>query len=103
MVLTNKHGVDDFIAPDEIYQFFMKDLQRYQIRWVDKLTFIFKIVFKNKIDENRKNDVRKNLKAKIVSFLSAKKMENVAFQIEELKDLPIDPKTGKFRLIVKDE
>lgn len=103
MILTNKHGVDDFIAPDEIYQFFMKDLQRYQIRWVDKLTFIFKIVFKNKIDENRKNDVRKNLKAKIVSFLSAKKMENVAFQIEELKDLPIDPKTGKFRLIVKDE
>lgn len=102
MVLTNKHGVDDFVAPDEIYQFFMKDLRQYQIRWVNKQAFIFKTVFQTNVDESRKNEVRKKLKSKIASFLCVKEMENVTFDIEEFEDLPIDPKTGKFRFIIKD-
>jgi phenylacetate-coenzyme A ligase PaaK-like adenylate-forming protein len=102
MVLTNKHGADDFVAPDEIYQFFMKDLQQYQVRWVNKQAFIFRTVFKNNVDEFRKKEVRKKLKSKIASFLSVKEMENVSFKIEEFENLPIDPKTGKFRFIIKD-
>lgn len=102
MVLTNRHGADDFLAPDEIYQFFMKDLQQYQIRWMNKQAFIFRTVFKNNVHASRKNEVRRKLKSKIVSFLSVKEMDNVSFEIEELEDLPVDPKTGKFRFIIKD-
>jgi phenylacetate-coenzyme A ligase PaaK-like adenylate-forming protein len=102
MVLTNKHGADDFIAPDEIYQFFMRDLQRYQILWMNKQAFVFRMVFKKSVNEFRKNIVRRTLKSKIASFLSAKEMGNVCFKIEELEDLPVDPKTGKFRFILKD-
>ncbi len=102
MVLTNKHGVDDFVAPDEIYQFFMQDLRQYQIRWVNKQAFIFRTVFKNNVDASRKNDVRKKLESKIASFLSMKEMQNVSYKIEELENLPVDPKTGKFRFIIKD-
>lgn len=102
MVLANKHGTDDLIAPDEIYQFFMKDLQRYQIRWMNKQAFVFRTVFNRNVHASRKNEVRRKLKSKIVSFLSAKEMDNVFFEIEELEDLPVDPKTGKFRFIIKD-
>lgn len=102
MGLANRYGSDDFIAPDEIYQFFMKDLRRYQIRLLNKQAFIFRAVFNKNVGEHRKKEVRRNLKSKIASFLSAKEMDNVFFEIEELKDLPVDPKTGKFRLIVKD-
>ena len=102
LVLTNKYGSDDFINPHAIYQFFMKDLRRFQIHLVNKQSFIFKTVLNKKISNFRKNEVRRELKSKIASILSAKDMENVSFEIEESKDLPVDPRTGKFRLVVKD-
>jgi len=36
---------------------------------------------------------------KLQEILSQKEMDNVTFDIEEVDDLQVDPKTGKFRLI----
>jgi hypothetical protein len=101
MVLTNKYGSDDFIIPHAIYQFFIKDLRRFQIQLIDKKSFIFKAILNKGISEFQKNEVLREIKSKIDSILSEKDMENVSFEIEESEDLPVDPRTGKFRLVVR--
>ena len=101
MVLTNKYGSDDFINPHAIYRFFIKDLRRFQIQLIDKQSFIFKALLNKGISEFQKNEVLRKIKSKIDSILSAKDMENVSFEIEESEDLPADPRTGKFRLVVR--
>jgi len=50
----------------------------------------------------QKNERLWELKSKLDSILSAKDMENVSFEIEESEDLAVDPRTGKFPLVVKD-
>ncbi len=103
MVLTNKYGNDDIISPQTIYQFFIKYLKRFQIQQNDKQSFIFKAVLNQGLSESQKNHVIKDIRSKIELVLSAKDMENVVFDIEEADDLPVDPRTGKFRLVVKDD
>lgn len=103
MVLTNKYGNDDIISPQTIYQFFIKYLKRFQIQQNDKQSFIFKAVLNQGLNELQKNHVLKEIRSKIKLVLSAKDMENVFFDIEEADDLPVDPRTGKFRLVVKDD
>lgn len=102
IVFTNKHGSDDFISPHTIEQFIMKDLHRFQIQLIDKQSFIFKAILNKAISEFRKKEVLREIKSKIASILSEKDMDNVSFEIEESEDLPVDPKTGKFRLVVRD-
>jgi len=102
MVFTNKYGSDDIINPQTIYQFFIKYLKRFQIQQNDKQSFIFKAVLNQGLNEFRKKEVLKEIKSKIDFILSKKDMDNVSFDIEESKDLSIDPRTGKFRLVVKD-
>jgi phenylacetate-CoA ligase len=102
LVLTNKYGSDDFINPHAIYQFFMKDLRRFQIQLIDKQSFIFKAVLDKGKAEFQRNEVLREIKSKIDSILSAKDMENISFEIEESEDLPVDPRTGKFHLVVRD-
>jgi hypothetical protein len=35
--------------------------------------------------------------------LDEKEMSNVQFQIEEIRELEIDPRSGKFRLVVRED
>jgi len=102
IVLTNKYGSDDFINPHAIYRYFIKDLRRFQIQLIDKQSFIFKALLNKGINEFQKNKVLREIKSKIDSILSAKDMENVSFKIEASEDLPVDPRTGKFRLVLRD-
>ena len=101
IVLTNKYGSDDFINPHAIYQYFIRDLRRFQIQLIDKQSFIFRALLNKSINEIQKNKVLREIKSKMHSVLSAKDMENVSFEIEESEDLPVDPRTGKFRLVLR--
>ena len=50
----------------------------------------------------QKNERLREIKLEIDSMLSTKDMENVSFEIEESEDLALDPRTGKFPLVVRD-
>ena len=102
MFLTNKYGSDDFISPLAIDQFFIKDLQRFQIQLIDKQSFLFKAQINTSINEFQKIEILQEIKSRMDSLLSAKDMENVSFEIEESEDMAVDPRTGKFPLVVRD-
>ena len=80
----------------------IKDLRRFQIQLIDKKSFIFKAVLNKGNTEYQRKAVLREIKSKIDSTLSAKDMENISFEIEESEDLPVDPRTGKFHLVVRD-
>ena len=101
-VFTNKYGSDDFISPLDINLFPITDLRRFQIQLIDKQSFIFKALLNNGISRSKKNERLREIKSEIDSILSAKDMENVSFEIEESEDLAVDPSTGKFPIVVRD-
>lgn len=96
----NKAGTEDFISPHIINEFFVKGLKRFQMQVIDKGSFAFKTVADTALDKGQKSEMLKAIDSKLRGILSEKGLENVSFRIEEVDDLPVDKKTGKFKLIL---
>jgi phenylacetate-CoA ligase len=99
-VFTNRHGHDDFISPYLFIEFFVKDLERFQMKIESKKFFIFKISLNKKIGSEKKSEVRSQIQEKLRDILDEKEMENVSFEIQETDDLSQGERNGKFDLIV---
>ena len=95
--LENKEGNMDFIHPLVMTDFYVKGLDKLQIILKDKKSFDLVIVIKGR-DEKI---VVKEAKNKMDVLLSEKNFDDVKYKIKVVKDIPIDEKTGKFKLIVK--
>jgi phenylacetate-CoA ligase len=94
----NDHGKMDFIHPLIFTDFYVKDLDKHQIVIKSKNSFNFRAVITSK----DKDSVIKNIKDKLDILLAKKNFTNVKYNIELVKDLKVDEKTGKFRLIVNE-
>jgi hypothetical protein len=60
----------------------------------------------NELEESVKQLLQqqhKSLYQRIQDLLDEKEMSNVQFQIEEIRELEIDPRSGKFRLVVRED
>ena len=102
-VFANKYGTDDFISPHIINEFIVKDLRRFQLQLVGRESFIFKACLEPTLDGSRRREVVAEIQAGLRRILAEKNMENVSFQVRVVSDLPVDAKTGKFRLILPRE
>jgi phenylacetate-CoA ligase len=100
-VFTNDLGEDDFISPILLVEFFVKNLIRFQIHLIGKKEFIFKACLTDHLDSKEKEKTIKQITAGLHAILQEKKMTTVSFRIEIVTKLSVDPKTGKFRLIIK--
>lgn len=99
-MFVNRHGSEDFISPHIINEFHAKGLRRFQLQVLSKTSFRFRVVLEPCGGEADRKDVLENIGKKLREILRQKEMENVTFEIEEVDDLRVDPKTGKFKLIV---
>ncbi len=97
---TNRDGLDDFISPHIINEFFVKNLRRFQMRVVDKRSFVFKVIIDPSIVGAERARTLGEIETRLKAILSEKGLDNVTFKIEEADDLPVDEKTGKFKLIL---
>lgn len=100
---TNRSGKDDFISPHIINEFFVRNLQRFQMRVIDKRSFVFKVIIDRSIGEAARVKTLGEIETRLKAILSEKGLDNVEFKIEEADDLPVDKKTGKFKLILAPE
>jgi len=96
----NSHGEEDFISPHIINELYVKNLRRFQLQVVDREHFDFKIIARDDLSNEEHETMLSETRQKLRLILSEKDMENVAFEINEVPDLPVDPKTGKFKLIL---
>lgn len=99
-VFTNCRGAEDFISPIIIVEFYVKDLRRFQLRLLGKASFLFRAVLEKGLEPATRDEVFRNIRMKLREILRQKEMDNVTFDIEEVDELEVDPKSGKFRLIV---
>lgn len=99
IVFTNRHGSEDFICPIIIVEFHVKNLRRFQIRLLSRSSFLFRACLEKGLGPKEREELFRDIRMKLQEILSQKEMDNVTFDIEEVDDLQVDPKTGKFRLI----
>lgn len=93
---VSSRGREDFISPHIINEIFVKGVKRFQMEVTGPSSFIFRVV----LEEGAGLEALGELTEKLRSILLEKEMENVTFKIKTVPDIPVDSRTGKFRLIV---
>jgi len=96
--LRNDCGELDFINPIVIVDFYVKGLDKCQFVIKNEDKFIFRVVIK---DENKKK-VIKDIKKRLNEILFSKNFNKVKYDIEVVNDIPVDKKTGKYKVVVKE-
>jgi len=94
--LENNEGKMDFIHPIVIVEFYVNGLEKFQIVVKDKKSFEFLAVITDADKEQVVNKIRETLD----KILLEKNFTNVRYHVKFVDDLSVDPKTGKFKLIV---
>ena len=99
LVFTNRHGSEDYISPIIIVEFHVKNLRRFQVRLLSRSSFLFRACLEKGLGLKERDEVFRDIRMKLREILNQKEMDNVTFDIEEVDDLQVDSKTGKFKLI----
>jgi phenylacetate-coenzyme A ligase PaaK-like adenylate-forming protein len=102
-VFLNQDGVEDFIHPSLIGELLVPGLKSWQIQLVDQTSFVFLARFEANRGRDEKQAVRRQIREQLRAILTEKRMQNVAFQIEEIDRLKLDPVSGKTRMILRPE
>jgi phenylacetate-coenzyme A ligase PaaK-like adenylate-forming protein len=102
LTFTNQHGQDDFIHPIVIVELIVKGLKAWQIVLQSKTSFRFRARFDDGLSPGECEATRERIREKMAAILAEKEMGNVRFDIEPVESLAIDPRSGKFRLVVRE-
>ena len=97
---TNEHGVRDSISPHTINEIIIPHVSRFQMRITGSDSFAFAIVLSPAANAEQRNGAIDTAGRRLREILRQKEMANVRFEVLPCADLPIDPMTRKFRLIV---
>lgn len=95
----NREGIVDFISPHTINEIFVPGVMRFQMQLTGSASFRFAVCLNPALSPREEAEAVKGLRNRLDEILQQKMMENVAFEIFVVNDLPVDPKTRKFRLI----
>jgi hypothetical protein len=102
-VFINKHGVEGFIEPNVIIGFYVTHLSQFQLQTTGKSSFLFAVSLEKNITQSERKIAIQQIQAKLTEILVNRDMDNVTFAIKEVDHIPIDRKTGKFKLIVTNQ
>lgn len=101
LVFTNRFGQQDFIHPLVIVDLMIGGLRTWQIELLDLTTFIFRARFEPGLNDVEKQKSTNQIRDTMRSILAEKSMDNVKFRIDEVDHIPVDPRTGKFRIVLR--
>jgi phenylacetate-CoA ligase len=99
-IFTNRGGVDDFISPYTINGIFVPGITRFQMQVASKTKFTFKVVLDSSLDAAQRAEALAATERQLCEVLNRKLMNNVAFDVVPTDDLPVDPRTRKFHLVI---
>lgn len=101
-VFLNASGVRDFISPHTINEIFVPGVARFQLRLTGASAFRFLVILDPALDAPGRAEAMAGVDARLGEILAQKGMPNVAFEVVAVDDLPVNPRTRKFQLIVDD-
>lgn len=99
MWFTNEDGKDDFLHPLIIYAINVDGIIKYQFVQLSGSSFEVRIELKQNADFN---NVSQEFTMKLSKILQEKNLSNLDFQINQVNQIPIDPISGKSRLVIKE-
>ena len=101
LVFINQHGVEDFIHPIIIVELVVPGLEAWQVVLESKTSFRFRARLDPALTAKQREGALNAIRRRLREILGEKEMSNVHFEIEEVESLPIDTRTGKFRLVMR--
>ena len=103
-VFVNRNGVEDFIswyAFRDIYRDnYRAGVLRVQMQWLSSVSFRFVVCLDPQLEASRQEAVLAALENRLHELLDQKAMDNVSFTVASVSEIPPDPKTRKFQIVV---
>jgi phenylacetate-coenzyme A ligase PaaK-like adenylate-forming protein len=97
---TNRDGVQDFVSPHTINEIFVAGVTRFQMQLQGDNSFRFLVCLDSGLGSEQRADCIAAVRQRLQEILSRKRMDNVQFAVAATDDLPVNPRTRKFQLIV---
>lgn len=97
--LATKDG-EDAISHHILTEFFVQNLERFQIKQTSDSSFIFRMQASPDLDNLQKKKLFEDIQYELNQILNKKLMTNVQFSIEEVDSFSVNEKSGKFQLVV---
>jgi phenylacetate-CoA ligase len=99
-VFRNRDGVEDFISPHTINEIFVAGVTRLQLQLTGADEFRFAVCLDTALDAVARAAAIEGVAQRLCDILLRKRMDNVRFSVMAVDDLPVNPRTRKFQLIV---
>ena len=90
----------DFVSPLVTVEIYVPGVRRFQMELVDEQSFVFRYCVEPRLVEQARRAARDGPRAKLADILRRKRMANIRFDLIEVEDLAVDPRTCKFKLIL---
>ncbi len=97
--LATRDG-EDVISHHILTEFFVQNLERFQIKKTSDSSFVFRMQASLHLDNLRKKKLFEDIQYELNQILHKKLMTNVQFSIEEVDSFSVNEKSGKFQLVV---
>lgn len=98
MWFRRKDGKWDFLHPLILDVLDAEGIKSYQFVQTSDSSFTLKAVLEGSL---AREDLARYMRSQIDSFLARKELSGLSYSIELVSDLPLDPRTGKARLVLK--
>jgi phenylacetate-coenzyme A ligase PaaK-like adenylate-forming protein len=96
----NRDGVEDFISPHTINEVFVAGVTRFQMHLLADDAFRFMVCLDASLSAEQRAAAVDGVGKRLREILAHKHMDNVRFDVVPTDDLPLNPRTRKFQLIV---
>jgi phenylacetate-CoA ligase len=89
-------GTKEYIHPLVIVEFVVPGLEKLQVVQTQRNRLLMKVII-----HGNKEDALSAIRRRMTEILEGKELENVVnFEVEVQGEIPIDSRTGKFKLII---
>jgi phenylacetate-coenzyme A ligase PaaK-like adenylate-forming protein len=99
-VFKTRDGGEDFVSPHTINEIFVAGVTRFQMHLLGPEAFRFMVCLDAALNAEQRSAAIKGVFDRLTEILARKRMENVRFEVLAVDDLPVNPRTRKFQLIV---
>lgn len=98
----NSSGELDFISPHTINEIFVKGVTRFQMQISGETSFRFVVCVETGLSSDAQGLLIAAVEKRLQEILQQKGLGNVTFEVPIVEDIPVNPITRKFQLIVDD-
>jgi phenylacetate-coenzyme A ligase PaaK-like adenylate-forming protein len=99
-VFKNRDGVEDFVSPHTINEIFVAGVTQFQLELTGDASFRFMVCLDPRLAPAEHGACVTAVRQRLQEILSRKRMDNVKFDVVVAENLPVNPRTRKFQLIV---